>query len=79
MMMTVVCYETKEPVFYNKGTEYERTHTTFLSYYTYATIEQAQIEVDRLNTEKPATLQNGQTIDWAKVKRFFVSQQENMF
>ena len=64
--MTVVCYETK------KG---ER----FLSYYTYKTQEEAQKEVNEMNRTKPTKLWNGEKVDWTKVEKFFVDDQEEMY
>ena len=78
MKMTVICYKTKEPVIYSKGTQYEKKEDTFLSYYTYKTVEKAQEEVKALNENKPAKLWNGERIDWTKIDYFFVSEQEEM-
>ena len=64
--MTVVCYETK------KG---ER----FLSYYTYKNQAKAQKEVNEMNRTKPTKLWNGEKVDWTKVEKFFVSDQEEMY
>lgn len=79
MKRTVICYTTKEPVYYNKGTKYEKTENTFLAYYTYKTVEEAQREVDTLNATHPAKLWNGERIDWTKIDSFFVSEQEEMY
>lgn len=73
MKMNTICYKTKEPTYYNKGTKYETTCDTFLAYYTYKNDEEAQEEAKRLNTEKPATLWNGEKIDWTKIDYFFVN------
>jgi hypothetical protein len=69
----------REPVYYNKGTKYETTCDTFLAYYTYKNDEEAKAEAERLNAEKPATLWNGQPIDWTKIDHFFVNKQEEMY
>lgn len=79
MKRTVICYTTKEPVYYNKGTKYETIENTFLAYYTYKTVEEAQREVDTLNATHPAKLWNGERIDWTKIDSFFVSEQEEMY
>lgn len=79
MMTNTICYKTKEPVYYNKGTKWERTHDTFLAYYTYKNDAEAQAEADRLNAEHPATLWNGEKIDWTKIDYFFVNKQEEMY
>lgn len=76
--MTVICYKTKTPVVYNKGTKYETTCNEFLSYYTYKTRENAEIECNTLNTTKPRQLWNGKEIDWSMIDYFFVDEQEPM-
>ena len=78
MKRTVVCYKTKQPIIYNKGTQYEVKEDRFLSYYTHKTAEEAKAECDKLNTEHPETLWNGKPIDWTEVDFFFVSEQEEM-
>lgn len=76
--MTVICYKTKTPTIYNKGTRYERSCDTFLSYYTYKTKEEAQIECDELNNNKPKILWNKEKINWDIIDYFFVDEQEMM-
>lgn len=78
MMMTVICYKTHEPVVYNKGTKYEKKHDTFLAYYTHKSKEEAQKEVDRLNSEKPERLWNGE-LAHCDERTYFVSEQEEMY
>jgi len=78
-MSTVVCYKTKTPVYYNKGTQWEKTHDVFLAYYTFKSVEEAQKEVDELNATKPAKLWNDAPIDWDDVAYFFVQQQGEMY
>lgn len=46
--MTTICYKTSNPIVYNAD--------TFLAYYTYKTREEAQKEVDEINTTKPEKL-----------------------
>ena len=77
-MSTVICYKMKEPVYYNKGTKYETTCDTFLAYYTYKNVEEAQVEVDELNNEKPTKLWNGEPINWDEIDFFFVDEQEEI-
>lgn len=76
--MTVICYKTKTPVVYNKGTKYEKRCDEFLSYYTYKTRENAEIECNELNTTKPHQSWNGKEIDWSIIDYFFVDEQEPM-
>jgi hypothetical protein len=77
--MTVICYETKSPVIYNKGTKYKSSCNQFLSYYTYKSQGEAQKEVDEINRTKPEKLWNGQKVNWTEVDHFFVSDQEEMY
>lgn len=76
--MTVICYKNKIPTIYNKGTRFERSHDEFLAYYTYKSREEAQIECNELNTNKPKKLWNGTPIDWNIIDYFFVDEQEPM-
>lgn len=65
--MTTICYKTSKPIGYNAD--------TFLAYYTYKTREEAQKEVDEINTTKPEKLWNG---EFAKCdeRTYFVDEQE---
>ena len=76
--MTVICYKTKVPTIYNKGTKYESSCDEFLAYYTAKTKEKAQIECDELNNTKPNKLWNGREIDWNKIDYFYVDEQDMM-
>lgn len=74
--MTTINYRTKEPVYYNKGTEYEKCCDTFLAYYTCKSIEEAKASVEKLNTTHPTHLFDGSPINWSEVDYFFVDEQE---
>lgn len=77
---TVMCYKTREPKIYNKGTEYEKTCDEFLAYtMPTRTLAEGQAEANRLNTERPSKLWNGKTIDWDNIICFFVTAQEEMY
>lgn len=60
-----VCYTTK-------------TGESYLAYYHYNK-EIAEKVVKDLNTNKPNKLFNGDPIDWNKVDKFFVHEQEEMY
>lgn len=75
----VICYKTKKPVYYNKGTKWETTCDKFLAYYGHGTFEEAQKEADEINRTKPEKLFNGTPIDWEKVDYFFAGEQEEMY
>lgn len=68
-MRTVICYKTNTQLY---GVD------EFLAYYTYKNIDEAKKEVEEINKNHPATLWNGQKIDWDNVKFFFVDRQELM-
>ena len=67
-MSTVICYKLNEPVYYNKGTKYEKTEDTFLKCYVYGdnAKEVAQAKCDELN----ATVTD---------RVYFVSEQREMY
>ena len=69
-MKTVICYETKNPMF---------GRNNFLAYYTNKSLEAGQAAAEKLNTEKPEKLFNGQPINWENVVRFYADKQEEMF
>lgn len=77
--MTVICYKTKTPTIYNKGTKHESYCDQFLAYYTYKNQEEAQKEVDEINATKPDKLWNDTPIDWERIDYFFVDDQEAMY
>ena len=51
---------------------------TFLAYYTYKTVEEAQKEVDFINTTKPERLSIDGSLAHCDERTYFVSQQEEM-
>lgn len=77
-MATVICYKTNKPMICNKGTKYESSHDTFLAYYTYKSVEEAQKEVDEINKTKPEKLWNGELAKCDE-RTYFVSEQEEMY
>ena len=77
-MATVICYKQHEPTVYNRGTKYEKACDTFLAYYTYKTVAEAQKEVDEINANKPEKLFNGELAKCDE-RVYFVSEQEEMY
>lgn len=54
-------YKTSKPMVFGKGTQYEHSVDTFLTYVSYTkTLTLAQEECDKLNSEKPDKLWNGE-------------------
>ena len=79
-MALAICYKTKTPVVYNKGTKWETSCDTFLARYFENDIKKAQAEIKRLNTEKPDRVcKQGMKIDWDKIEYFFLNEQEEMY
>lgn len=78
MMMNTLCYKTKVPTVYNKGTKYEKSCDTFLLCYLYQKDDEVQALCDRLNNERPDSY-NGIKIDWENIDHLFVNKQEEMY
>lgn len=79
MLSNALCYKTKTPVIYNRGTKYEKTCDSFLAMYIGGTDAQAQAEADRLNKEHPDKFRWGEPIDWTKIDHFFINKQDEMY
>lgn len=77
-MATVICYKTNKPTIYNKGTVYETSCDTFIAYYTFKTVDEAQKEVDEINRTKPERLWNGE-LARCDERTYFVSEQVEMY
>lgn len=75
-MVNTICYKTKEPIYFNKGTEYEKSCDTFLFTYAPHDKAKAQERIDELNNTKPNKDKFGNKIDWTIVDYFFLSEQE---
>ena len=81
--MLTICYKTKEPVVYNKGTKYEKSNDTFLLHYysTEGTKEEqrakAIAKAEKYNREHTTGDRlMDRTIEWDNIEKFFVSEQE---
>lgn len=79
MMMNVVCYKMKEPVVYNKGTQWESSCDTFLYQYVYGSKENAQALVDTLNQMLKDGVVKYNGLDMTKIAKFYPSRQEEMY
>ena len=77
--MTTICYKMKNPVYYNKGTKWEKSSDEFLAYYTYKSVEDAKKEVEEINSNKPEKLETGAPVNWDEVAYFFVNEQSEMY
>ena len=78
-MMNTVCYKTRKPVVYNKGTKYETTCNTFLAYYSGKSRTELENYVNMVNTEKPKTVERFGKVDWNEIECFFIKEQEQMY
>ena len=79
-LYTVICYKLKTPIYYNKGTKYEKSCDHFLAYYLYgASLEEGQEEAENINKTKPEKLRTGEKINWDEIDYFYASQQEDMY
>lgn len=75
-----ICYKLKEPIIYYKGTKQEcNLGDDFLAYYFCGNEKTPELEVEKLNKERPAFMKNGTPIDWSKVNYFYVNMQEDMY
>ena len=74
--MITINYKTKVPEVYNKGSKWESYCDTFLAYYTCQSIEEAEVEVEKINRTHPTHMINDYPIDWNKVDYFFVGEQD---
>lgn len=74
--MNAMCYKTKEPTYYNKGTSYETSCDTFLSYYASNNKAEAEAEAEYYNREKPEKDTRGYPIDWSKIDYFYINEQD---
>ena len=81
MLKPIVCYKTKEPVYYNKGTQWESTCDHFLLWYmpSSMSVEQVQAICDKLNTERPETFDK-MPIPWKEknIAYLYANAQEEM-
>lgn len=79
MKVPCICYKTKEPMYINKGTIYEKSYNEFLLYQSFKKEEEVEKIVKKLNEEHPKKDNMGNPIDWNKIDYFFVNVQEEMY
>lgn len=77
-LCNVICYKTKEPVYYNKGTKWESSCDHFLLCYTWANDEKTKAEVERLNRERPKDMYISRDMSIDDVDYFYASKQPEM-
>ena len=72
-----VCYTTKEPVIYNKGTKWEKTYSNFL--FMQAHKENGTELVDRLNAMLAEGVKKYEWLDMTKIDHFCLDKSEEMY
>jgi hypothetical protein len=76
--VNVICYETKKPVIYNKGTIYEKSCRVFLACGGVGGEEKNRAYVDMLNSNEVEARQFCERLrlDYDNIKCFYHHQQE---
>ena len=72
-----VCYTTKEPVVYNKGTQWEKTYSDFL--FVQANKDNGTKLVDKLNTMLAEGVEKYELLDMTKIDHFYLAESEEMY
>ena len=72
-----VCYTTKEPVVYNKGTQWEKTCSDFL--FIQANKDNGMELVDKLNTMLAEGVEKYELLDMTKIDHFYLAESEEMY
>lgn len=72
-----VCYTTKEPVVYNKGTKWEKTCSDFL--FVQANKENGTELVDKLNAMLAEGVEKYELLDMTKIDHFYLDKSEEMY
>ena len=72
-----VCYTTKEPVVYNKGTKWEKTYSHFL--FVQANKDKGTKLVDRLNAMLAEGVEKYELLDMTKIDHFYLDKSEEMY
>ena len=72
-----VCYTTKEPVVYNKGTQWEKTCSDFL--FMQANKDNGTELVDKLNAMLAEGVEKYELLDMTKIDHFYLDKSEEMY
>lgn len=72
-----VCFTTKEPVVYNKGTKWEETCSDFL--FVQARKDNGTELVDKLNALLAEGAEKYELLDLTKIDHFYLAQSEEMY
>ncbi len=72
-----VCYTTKQPVVYNKGTQWEKTCSDFL--FVQARKDNGTELVNKLNTMLAKGVEKYELLDLTKIDHFYLDVSEEMY
>ena len=72
-----VCYTTKEPVVYNKGTQWEKTCSDFL--FVQANKDNGTELVNKLNAMLTEGVKKYERLDMTKIDHFYLDKSEEMY
>ena len=72
-----VCYTTKEPIVYNKGTQWEKTCSDFL--FIQANKDNGTELVDKLSTMLAEGVKKYELLDMTKIDHFYLAESEEMY
>lgn len=72
-----VCFTTKEPVVYNKGTKWEESCSDFL--FVQARKDNGTELVDKLNALLAEGVEKYELLDMTKIDHFYLAQSEEMY
>lgn len=72
-----VCYTMKEPVVYNKGTQWEKTCSDFL--FVQARKDNGTELVNKLNAMLAAGVEKYELLDMTKIDHFYLDKSEEMY
>ena len=72
-----LCYTTKEPIVYNKGTQWEKTCSDFL--FMQANKDNGTELVDKLNAMLAEGVEKYELLDMTKIDHFYLAESEEMY
>ncbi len=72
-----VCYTMKEPVVYNRGTQWEKTCSDFL--FMQANRDNGTELVDKLNAMLAEGVEKYELLDMTKIDHFYLDKSEEMY
>ena len=72
-----VCYTTKKPVVYNKGTQWEKICSDFL--FVQANKDNGAELVDKLNAMLAEGVEKYELLDMTKIDHFYLDKSEEMY